>query len=820
MIAFFEFALGLSVFAILALQRAPAVVWTPTAGVVLLILTLFSSVSWWVLIPMWAIYAAAAALFNYTDLRQQYFTSPVLAYFRKVLPPMSQTEKIALDAGDVVFDAELFSGKPDWEAFLTTGKPSLTDEEQAFLDNEVETLCGMLNDWDVVTQRGDLPKEAWDYIKHKGFWGLVIPKEYGGKAFSATAHSAIVSKISSRCTSAAVTVMVPNSLGPAELLLHYGTKEQKDYYLPRLAKGDEIPCFGLTGTDSGSDAGAMQDKGIVCKGNYAGKQVLGIKLSWDKRYITLAPVATVLGVAFRLFDPDKLLGDQEDIGITLALIPTSHPGVKVGDRHSPLGLAFMNGPTRGDDVFIPLDWIIGGPEMAGEGWRMLMESLSIGRGISLPALGTSSGQLCYRMTGAYALLRKQFKLPIGYFEGVEASLGRIAGYNYLLESTRLASADYVTRGYKPAVISAIAKYHMTEMSRQVIDDAMDIHAGKAVQVGPMNYLGIHHSAIPVSITVEGANILTRNLMIFGQGAIRCHPYIRQEMEAANIEDKALALKTFDALLYSHIAYATNNLVRTFTYGLSGGYFMKAPRGGFTAKYYRQLTRMSAALATISDLAMLTLGGNLKRKEQLSARLGDVLSYLYMGSAVLKYYEDNGRNAADKFAVDWCLQHCLAQIQTAFYAFFDNFTIKPLGILMRLIVFPWGRSYHAPADKLYHQLARQAMAPSEFRDRLTALCYVGKTVDDPTGVVDIAFEKYHAVKDIEFKVQEAVKAGDIDASLTYQERIDAALKAKILNQIEAKALSEFESLRQSVLQVDSFEFKELLRKASRFDEKSA
>lgn len=789
----------------MAYYRMTSKIWVPVVGAVFLGLTIFSSLSWLLLIPCWLVYGLAAVLFMVPELRLNYLTKPVLAFFHKALPPMSVTEREALEAGDVWWDGELFAGRPDWQKLLNMKKPALTGEEQAFLDNQAETLCQMLDDWQIVEVDADLPKKVWDYLKSERFFSMNISKEYGGLGFSALAQSAIVTKIATRSVSAAVNTMVPNSLGPGELLYYYGTEEQKTYYLPRLARGEEVPCFALTGPEAGSDAGAMRDSGIVCKGQFAGKEVLGIRLNWDKRYITLAPVATVLGLAFKLYDPDHLLGSESDIGITVCLIPTTHPGVEIGHRHSPLGAAFMNGPTSGEDVFIPIDWIIGGIKMAGQGWRMLMECLSIGRGISLPAISTSMSHLSYRMTGAYAYLRKQFKLSIGRFEGIEEAMARIAGYTYIIEATRVLTAAAVSEHIKPAVVSGITKYHLTELMREVCNDAMDIHAGRAIQLGPRNYLGHGYQTVPVAITVEGANILTRNLIIFGQGAVRCHPYILAEMEAAADTDKQRGLQTFDKLLCSHIGYAVSNLARALAMGFSGARFVREPMIGPVAKYYQQLTRMSTALALVSDVAMLLLGGDLKRKERLSARLGDVLSYLYLASAVLKYYHDQNQPASDLPFINWAMQTLLVKSQRALDEFFVNFPQPVIGKLLRFVVFPLGLPYRKPNDKLGQQLANAMMIPSEQRERLSYLCYIGKTSNDPTGRIEHAFTKVWEAEPLQKKLHAAIKTGVLLSEHDFEQQLQKAVVANVLTAAEAQLIRDSEAVRLDAMLVDDFPF---------------
>ncbi len=737
--------------------------------------------------------------------RKHYLTKPAFDFFKKVLPPMNDTEREALEAGDVWVDGDLFQGQPDWNKILAIPKPELSIEEQDFMENEVEQLCQMLDDWKIVQEDKDLPQEVWQFIKDKGFMGMIVPKEYGGKGFSAIAHSQIVSKIASRSASAAVTVMVPNSLGPAELLLHYGTKDQKDHYLPRLASGEDVPCFALTAPEAGSDAGAIPDKGIVCKGEFNGEEVLGIRLSWNKRYITLAPVATVLGLAFKLYDPEQLIGDKEDIGITCALIPTNHPGVETGQRHIPMSMAFMNGPTRGNDVFIPIDWIIGGPDYAGKGWQMLVDCLSAGRAISLPSLGTTTSKMCYRMTGSYARIRKQFKTSIGLFEGVQEAMARIAGNTYKQEATRVMTAGSVDLGIKPSVVSAMAKYHLTELGRQSMNDAMDIHGGRALVMGERNYLAHGYMSNPIAITVEGANILTRNLMIFGQGAVRCHPYVFKEMQAAANEDYQQGLSQFDDLLLKHLAYGVGNFVRTLTLGLTGSrWLVKSPVSGEVAKYYRQLTRMSSALALVSDISMMVLGGDLKRKERLSARLADVFSELYMATAVLKFYEDNGRRSDDLPYVHWTMQQSLFNMQQAFYGFFENFPVKAMAVGLKLAIFPWGKCYKQPSDELSQEIVMPMMKDSEIRTRLTAGLFINQEADDVTGRIENAFNLVLKAAPVEKKLANAMKHGFLSAQDNIFATINEAKAADILTEAEADLITQSEKARLDAIQVDDYD----------------
>lgn len=737
------------------------------------------------------------------DLRKRYLSDPAFKMFKKVLPPLSDTEREAMEAGSVWWDGQLFSGSPDWNTLLNYPKPKLSAQEQEFIDTKLETLLGMLDDYQIVQEDRDLPPEVWEYLRKEKFFSLIISRKYGGLDFSAHANSTIVTRIATRSLSAAVSVMVPNSLGPGELLSHYGTEDQKDYWLPRLANGDDIPCFALTGPEAGSDAGSIPDQGTVCYGEYQGKEVLGIRVSWNKRYITLAPVATVLGLAFKLQDPDGLIGDKKDIGITCALIPADHPGVEIGERHDPLNLAFMNGPTRGQDVFIPMEWVIGGQEFVGRGWRMLVECLSAGRGISLPALGTAVGHLTARTTGAYSYVRKQFGMSIGNFEGVAQAMGRIGGFTYMLEAARTLTTTSLDMKEKPGIVTAIAKYHMTEMARTILNDAMDVHAGRAIQLGPMNYLGHHYFGMPVAITVEGANILTRNLMIFGQGATRCHPFVLSEMEAAANPDTEQGAKDFDSLLAKHISFAVGNVAKSMLNAFSASAFNRSPVSGETAAYYRHLSRMSKALAVSADFAMLSLGGELKRRELVSARLGDVLSHLYLASATLKRFEDEGRQQQDLPMVHYAVQHCLHKCGVAFNEVFDNFPRKGIGRLLRTMLFPLGIRYQAPKDKVTVEIAKLLMKPGSHRERLTHLCYIGDKESDPVGIMERAFVAMHGVKDIERKLAKAVKAGEIPRKVSLKEKLEIALSAGIVTEADVEKMHNADQLRQKAIQVDHF-----------------
>jgi len=747
-----------------------------------------------------ALFLVLATSLNIPGLRRQLFSRWAFKLMKNALPPMSQTEREALEAGNTWWDAELFSGNPDWKKLHDLPPAGLTEEEQAFIDGPVETLCAMLNDWDITHKRKDLPPEVWAYIKQQKFCGMMIPKHYGGLAFSENAHSEIVMKIASRSTTAAVTVMVPNSLGPAKLLLNYGTAQQKDYYLPRLANGEEMPAFALTGPHAGSDAGAMPDTGIVC---YNADNVLGIRLNWEKRYITLGPVATVLGLAFKLYDPDHLIGAKEAIGITVALIPTNTPGISIGRRHYPLDSAFQNGPNWGKDVFIPMDWIIGGVDQVGNGWTMLMQSLTTGRAVSLPALSVGAAKFTCRNTGAYARIRKQFNLPIGEFEGIEEALARMAGETYILDAARKVTNAALDNGEKPAVISAILKYELTERMRRIINDGMDIQGGSGICLGPHNYLGRLYQVVPVSITVEGANILTRTMMIFGQGAIRCHPYIQKEMAALQQNN----LAEFDALLFQHIGFFMHNMAAAFWLGLTNTAFHKVPGDQNTQRYYRRIARLSVGFSLLADYGLLTLGGALKRKERLSGRFADVLSNLYLCSCVLKYYRDQGCLKDDAPLLHWACQQTLYRAQQSLLAIVWKLPLPPLARLLRSLIFPLGKPCSPPSDALIHQTAALLLSDTPVRDRLTQGIYINNEADDATGKIEVAFKAVLAAAPAEAKIRAAQKhrqiaKNDLLASLA------EALAKGVISQAEADLISAAEQARFIAISVDDFSAEEL------------
>lgn len=787
---------------VLLYHRVRLIIWTVSLAIVLLVFS-FLPTSTITLSICWVIFAVIAISFNITPLRKLLITGHIFKLYKKIMPNMSGTEKEALDAGTITWEADVFSGKPDWYQLLNVPTAKLTSEEHAFIDGPLNTLCAMIDDWDITHHRLDLTPEIWTFIKEQGFFSFIIPKAYGGLEFSPYAISRILIKLYGLSVSLASTVGVPNSLGPGELLLSYGTEQQKNYYLPRLAKGEEVPCFALTGIAAGSDASALSDIGIVCKGEFKGKEVVGIMLNFNKRYITLAPIATLIGLAFKLRDPDHLIGEVDDYGITCALLPRDIAGMEIGRRHYPVNQAFMNGPLEGHDVFIPIDYIIGGKEMAGKGWRMLMECLAAGRAVTLPSSGVGAGVMCTHATGAYARVRKQFNLPIGKFEGVEEVMAMIGGKTYMIDAALQLTLNYLNQGKKSAVAAAIVKYHVTEGSRDIVNGAMDIHGGKGIQMGPSNYLARGYEGQPVGITVEGANILTRSLIIYGQGAIRCHPYVLAEITAAQDNN----LPKFDKAITKHIGYVFSNLARTLWLSLSNARFVRTPTHGPSKRYYQILTRYSAALALFSDVAMFKLGGALKRKEKLSARLGDVLSYLYMGSAVLKRYRDEGHQPEDAALMHWASRELIYQAQEAFHNLIRNFPGKFLPFILRLLIFPFGRLYSNPHDKFGAVIAEIMMQPSATRDRLTAGAYMPDDETHNMGLLKVALEKVVASEPLTKKIHQAYKQKLIEGD-TVAERINAALDKGIINQEEANEMHEVERLTFAVIKVDDFSKEEL------------
>ncbi len=785
-----------------------------------LVISMFSGgISGWMWL-LWIPLLLIITVINIPDLRQKLVSKPAMGLLKANLPQISRTEQEALDGGNVWWDAELFSGKPDWKRLRDLSMSSLTTEEQAFIDGPVNKLCEMLDDWQISHKLQDLPPFIWDYIKEERFFGMIIPKEYGGHGFSALAHSQVVMQISGRSTTAAVTIMVPNSLGPGELLMKYGTEDQKDFYLPRLAIGKDIPCFALTGPEAGSDAGSIPDVGIVCRADFEGeKDVLGIRLNWEKRYITLAPVASLLGLAFQLYDPDGLLTDEvfsskevndgiertgDHIGITVALIPTNTPNIKIGTRHFTLNNPFQNGPTWGEDVFIPMEWLIGGVDNVGKGWRMLVECLGEGRGISLPALSVGAAKVASRYTGAYALVRKQFGMPIGKFEGIEEPMAEILGNTYMMDGARKLTTTALDQGQRPAVVTALLKYTLTQKMRTITTHAMDIQGGSGICLGPSNYLGRGYQVIPVAITVEGANILTRSLIVFGQGAIRCHPYILKEMKATQEND----LVALDNALFSHIGFVISNISRSIWFGFTNAIF-ESPGTPLTRKYYRALTRLSADFAVLTDYALLTLGGNLKRKERLSGRFADILANMYMCSATLKHFEDQGEPEADLPLLDYACQTAIHDAQQAMLAVFYNLPFSFVAKSLRFLMFPFGKPFSPPSDKLIHEVAKLALSPSATRDRLTEGVYLTDDPEDRMGRMEHAFNLAVETAEVEKKFKKIFKSGELTERM-HTDRIAEAVKKKLISKEGGKQLlANYLAMREAI-KVDDFTEEEFQR----------
>lgn len=783
---------------------------TIALGIFLILYTLFGDGGFLWTSVLWIALALLACL-NVDELRRDFITKRAIAVYRKMLPRVSATEQAALDAGTVWWEGELFSGKPDWTVLNRLPAPELTAEEQAFLDGPCEELCRSVDEWQITHELADLPPQMWKTLRRRGFFAMIIPKEYGGLGFSPLATSVILTKLASASSTVASIVGVPNSLGPAELLLHYGTDEQKQRWLPGLANGDEIPCFGLTSPRVGSDATAITDSGVVCKGTYEGREVIGVRLNWDKRYITLAPVATVLGLAFKLYDPDHLIGDKDEYGITAALVPTSLPGITIGRRHFPINIPFQNGPTQGKDVFIPVDNIIGGPEMAGQGWSMLVQQLAAGRCIVLPNNSLGSSLAGVYASGAYARIRRQFGLPIGKFHGVGEALARMAGLSYIMTAASRVTCTALNAGERPSVPSAILKYHNTEMGRQIANDAMDVQGGKAIMLGPKNYLARSYEAVPIAITVEGANILTRNLIIFGQGAVRCHPYVLAEMEAARDEDEERGLKAFDNVLFRHIGHLLANAARSFVMGLTGARYTDVPAENQTRRYYQQINRYSASFALAADAAMLTLGGELKRRELLSARLGDVLSYLYLTSMVLKHYRNQGEPAEDLPLVEWACRRLLYRAQEQLHSLLRNFPNRIVAGILRICIFPRGRIFSSPSDDTGQQIVELLINDTPTRNRLADCIYRTPDPGNQVGLLQQALEAAEAIKPLERRVHDARKRGEINAEDT-PGQIAQAEAAGILTHSEARELQRFDELVMEITGVDDFDPAELARAA--------
>lgn len=788
-------------FALLAYHRASISVSSIALILLLLFYSKFGAMGWLALSFIWLITAPVLLVLNYKPLRLRLVSKRLFDMIRHFMPALSDTERAALDAGTVGWEGELFGGKPNWKIYKKLPAPKLSEEEQAFLDGPVNKLCSMIDNWEITHEKMDLPDKMWAFIKREGFLGLIIPKEYGGKGFSAMAHSTILARVAGRSTTVGVVVSVPNSLGPAELLLEYGTQEQKDHYLPRLAIGEDIPCFALTGPEAGSDAGSMPDNGVICKGKFNGKEIIGIRLNWNKRYITLCPVATVLGLAFRLYDPEHLMGDKDDIGITCALIPTNTAGVTTGRRHYPLNSAFPNGPTTGEDVFIPMDWLIGGFDQAGKGWKMLVECLAVGRAISLPSMSVGGSQAAAAASGAYVQIREQFGLPIGRFGGIQEGLARIGGFSYIMNACRLLTVAAIDAGEAPSVPSAISKYHVTEMGRKVINHAMDIHGGKGICMGPRNYLGRAYQEAPIGITVEGANILTRSMIIFGQGAVRCHPYVLAEINAVDDSNEKRGLDQFDKAIFGHVGHMISNMVRSLWLNLTLGKFSSTP-GKHYRKYFQAINCMSASFAFLVDVTMALLGNRMKRLEKISARLGDVHSNLYLMTAVLKHFDQQKRLKQDRCLLEWSCDYLLYEAEQQLYGLLKNYPNKWIGYACRIIIFPLGRRYQPPNDKLIESISKLLMTPGKARDRLLQNVYLVSEKNNVIGQMQQVLEGMIKTRDLRNKLHSAARKGKI-SGVTLTEQIVSAKEKKLINEKQAQMLTELDEMRREVIAVDDF-----------------
>jgi acyl-CoA dehydrogenase len=809
--------LSLAALFALAMNRAPLWAWALAVALFTLSLQMglgsghvhAPAFNFWALLG-WLVASGLFAL-TFPRIKRDYVVLPAYRALKGAMPTISETEREALEAGTVGWDAELFSGTPDWARLRRVHPITLSAEERAFLDGPTEDLCHKLNDWRIRHELHDVPEDIWRFVCDQGFLGMLISKEHGGLGFSAQAQSLVLGKISSRSPDGVTIVMVPNSLGPGELIEKYGTETQKAHYLPRLARGEEIPCFALTGPFSGSDAASMRDIGVVAKGWHEGKETLGLKLTWDKRYITLAPNATLLGLAFRLFDPENHLGRGDDVGITLALIPTNHPGVEIGRRHLPAGAAFPNGPTFGTNVFVPIDWIIGGKERAGQGWRMLMSCLAAGRSISLPATSAAAAKSLLRNTTAYARIRKQFNLPIGYMEGIEEPLARMVENAYGLEAARAVTASMVSAGEKPAVISALLKYVSTDRMRQSVNDALDIHGGRGICDGPSNYIQGAYQMVPVGITVEGANILTRTLITFAQGALRSHPYLFTEIEGLQNPDQDLGVPAFERAFDGHVAFTASNIFGALFHNLTLGAFAGAPpSAGATRRWWKQLARASRSFALVADATVALLGGGLKVRQKITGRMADALAELYLLSCILKRYEDDGCPRADLKLVNYCAENCLSRFDHALAGTLDNFPLPTVGVLMHPLIFPYGFARRPAPDKDGKAIVRRALQPGEFRDRLTRDVFITDDPNDRVGLLEHTLLKVIAAEEADKKLERAIRKGDVHRYYNNDWIAEAELKG-VISADEARALAEVRDLTASVIAVDHFDATELARK---------
>jgi acyl-CoA dehydrogenase len=801
-------AIFLIAFVILAAKRASLSVWGISYFVLLVVFSVVFQPPFTTGVVLWCVFIVLSALLQVRPIRCALFSKPIMRVFRKVMPSMSDTERAALLAGNVSWEGQLFSGRPDWQVLADKPMSKLSADEQAFMDGPVEELCAMISDWDVTHKEVGVPQNILDFLARHGFFGMIIPKEYGGLQFSAYGHAQVIVKVGTASTAVSTVISVPNSLGPAELLLHYGTDEQKNYYLPRLAKGQEIPCFALTSPHAGSDAaGSMQDYGEVCRAEFEGKEQLCIRLNWSKRYITLCPIATLLGLAFKLYDPDKLLGDENDLGITCALIPVTTPGVETGRRHYPLTSAFPNGPTQGEDVIIPLDWVIGGQEQVGNGWTMLMQCLAAGRAISLPSMATGGVKKAVFTSGVYAQVREQFNVPIGTFDGIQAALATVGGHAFMMDALRTFVLSDLDEGYQASVASAIAKAYVTEWGREAIVAAMDIHGGKAICMGPSNYLAQSYIESPISITVEGANILTRSLIIFGQGLIRCHPYLYDEMESCRGNDRA-ALRAFDKAFFAHGGYIISNVVRSFFFGLTGGRGISTT-GGKHKRYMQKISRYCAALGLLSDVSMAVLGGKLKRMERLSERMGAVVGHLYAASAVLHFAKNHPELDCDAF-VGWSMKTLIAETKKNIVAFLHNFPNRAMGRCLRFWIFPLGLHLKKPSDREEAKLAMALQSDTPVRTQLIDILYRTASPKNPIGEFDETLRQLHALAPLEKQLKQAVKDQTITGH-TYAQRVADAVEKQLITPEQAEELNALDKRRMAIINVDDFSDSELKKR---------
>ena len=802
MLSFLIFVVIVAAAFTLAIFQLPIWGWALSAFVASFVWIMFSGFGF--ISALFLLAGLILAALSVTEIRRRFFAKPAFAALSKMMPEVSATEREALEGGTVGWDGELFSGRPDFEKLRAISPIRLSNEEQAFLDGPTHKLCEMIDDWHIRREAQEIPEDIWQFVKQQGFLGMLISKQHGGLGFSAQAQSLILGKISSCSPDVAVIVMVPNSLGPGELIEKYGTDQQKEHFLPRLASGKEVPCFGLTGPTSGSDAATMRDIGEITKGEHGGEEVLGIKLNFQKRYITLAPNASLVGLAFQLFDPQKLLSDDDALGITVALLPADHEGVVIGNRHLPAGCAFPNGPVEGRDVFIPLEWVIGGREGVGQGWRMLMSCLAAGRAISLPASGTAGCKSMLRTTSAYARLRRQFGIPIAKMEGIEEPLARLVEAAYITESGRALTASMVSSGEKPAVLSALLKYQSTEWIRRANNDAMDIHGGRGICDGPSNYLQAAYQSIPVGITVEGANILTRTLITFAQGALRSHPFLYKEIQAIEIEDKQQGFEAFEPLLYGHIKFSVANFFAALFHNLSFGVFAHAPsQAGDLSRWYKWVSRASCNFALVSDITIALLGGGMKKKQKITGRLADSLSELYYMSAMLKRYEDDGQPREQREILEYAMQNALYRMQQVMAELTHNFPVPFVGFVLRRILFPFGNRSRRASDQLGKAIVQKVITPGEVRDQLTRHIYISNEVDDAMGILEVALQEAIKIEPVEKKLEKAIRDGKLNR-YHGNDWIEEAARLDILSQSEASDYRYYNELLTKVIAVDQFD----------------